>query len=122
MNQPDQPQCSKCGSVMVWEQRRAGEYRWRCGRCRYLLAQHRLRPNEYQALVDDQQGACAICKSTSARLVIDHDHSCCPAGKSCPECRRGLLCDTCNRMIGFGKDDPSHMLKAALYLLEGNTG
>ena len=114
------PLCTKCGSVMVWEQRRKDNYRWRCGRCRNLLTRHKLRPDELQILVDDQQGACAICESTSDRLVIDHDHSCCPAGKSCSDCRRGLLCSPCNRMIGLGKDNASHMLKAALYLLEGN--
>ena len=104
---------------MIWENKRRqgakAAYRWRCGRCRYLRASHGLRHNEYRDLVDAQEWVCAVCGHEDT-LVIDHDHSCCKAGKSCQKCRRGLLCNTCNRMLGLGLDDPIVLLNGFLYL------
>lgn len=70
---------------------------------------------EYRQLVSDQEWVCAVC-GREETLVIDHDHQCCPEGKSCPKCRRGLLCNGCNRMLGLGWDDPIVMLNGFLYL------
>ena len=71
--------------------------------------------DDFQHLVDRQGGGCGICGAVE-ELIVDHDHSCCPPQKSCPECRRGLLCHTCNRMLGLGKDHPAVFMAAALYL------
>lgn len=121
---PPQKYCPKCGNAMLWEIHRKGaateHRRWKCGRCRHLSAQHKMQFEQFQQMLDAQSGGCAICGSVE-ELVIDHDHSCCPAGKSCPECRRGLLCHTCNRMLGLGKDKPSLLLLAAAYLLAAET-
>jgi len=60
-----------------------------------------------------EDAKCAICghRRASARdICIDHDHS---TGKF-----RGYLCHKCNRGIGFLKDDPLLVLKAADYLIE----
>lgn len=114
------PLCPKCGVEMTYElhrKRSATEYRrWRCGRCRALSANHGLTAQAFEQIRTSQHGGCAICGSVEA-LVVDHDHSCCPAGKSCEKCRRGLLCQTCNRMLGLGKDNALLMTSAAVYLL-----
>lgn len=57
--------------------------------------------NFYEAMSLEQAGRCAICKR-ARKLVIDHDHACCPTkGRSCGKCIRGLLCDGCNTKLGW---------------------
>lgn len=75
--------------------------------------------DEYCRLLDEQNGACAICGHVAAstfELAVDHDHSCCPGHKSCGKCVRGLLCDRCNRGLGYFGDDAVVMRAAARYL------
>lgn len=117
-DRPDvKPTCDKCGSVMHWEHKGGHKsWRWRCGRCRFLSAAHGLTSADFDQMVAAQDGSCAICGATGD-LVIDHDHSCCKDGKSCTQCRRGLLCNACNRMLGFGKDDVRIIAAAVSYLL-----
>jgi Recombination endonuclease VII len=68
---------------------------------------------EYDALVEKQDGQCAICGSTESiglnkRFVVDHNHE---TGEV-----RGLLCSTCNTGLGNFYDNPESLLKAAQYL------
>jgi hypothetical protein len=59
---------------------------------------------EYEELLELQNGRCLICKKTEEengrRLAWDHDHLCCPGKKSCGKCVRGLLCTSCNLAVG----------------------
>ncbi|KKN26953.1 hypothetical protein LCGC14_0869490 [marine sediment metagenome] len=59
-----------------------------------------------------QNGECAICGTHSSELdqalSVDHDHS---TGKV-----RGLLCNSCNLMLGLVKDDISTLLAAIDHL------
>ena len=48
--------------------------------------------------------------------AVDHDHTCCPAGRSCGSCVRGILCRKCNVAIGYLKDDAGYAEAAARYL------
>lgn len=59
---------------------------------------------------------CAVCNSTE-RLVIDHDHSCCP-GKTntCGQCVRGVLCTHCNLALGHMKDNVEMVERLVDYL------
>lgn len=85
------------------------------------IAAHRKREygvteEQYNKLLNEQGGCCAICgqqeKSIKkVSLAVDHNHR---SGKI-----RGLLCDTCNRGLGFFKDDPALLFKAIGYLAEG---
>lgn len=68
---------------------------------------------DYDRMVVEQDGKCAICETTTnlgryGRFHIDHDHK---TGKV-----RGLLCHRCNRGIGLLKDDPAILDAAACYL------
>lgn len=73
--------------------------------------------NDYEMLFDKQNGRCAICNEIETSLsngqiralAVDHDHI---TGQV-----RGLLCDRCNRGIGYLRDDPD-ILRAAIYYLE----
>lgn len=60
---------------------------------------------QVQAMVD--RGRCDICGATSA-LCVDHCHL--------KGAVRGLLCQACNKGLGFFKDDPSRLRSAIRYL------
>lgn len=81
-----------------------------------LLAKYGITTDEYDRLLDEQGGVCAICRldsSSSLRgklMAVDHCHD---TGKV-----RGLLCSPCNTGIGHLKDDPDRLMAAAAYLLQ----
>lgn len=65
-----------------------------------------------------QDGKCYLCGDPLDRekyrgIHLDHDHSCCPLGRSCEACRRGLSCPGCNRLIGHANDDPDRLRRIA---------
>jgi len=68
---------------------------------------------EYSKLFNKQNGCCAICDKHQSdfkyNLCVDHDHK---TGKI-----RGLLCNECNRGIGYLKDNPNLLNKGATYIL-----
>lgn len=69
----------------------------------------------------EEQGGCKLCgsKEPNGRFwVIDHDHSCCGKINSCDKCRRGVICEHCNKMLGFAKDNAEVLAKAIEYLEE----
>lgn len=69
---------------------------------------------EYNALLEKQGGVCSICKSPpnllarQKRLHTDHCHD--------TKKIRGLLCDRCNRGIGFFDERPDLLKNASDYL------
>ena len=70
------------------------------------------------ALWEEQCGKCYLCgiylvPGAGSAVVLDHDHRCCPAQKSCRYCRRGLACDYCNTLIGLANDDPALLRQIA---------
>jgi len=83
-----------------------------------LLKRRNLSSEEYSNLLIKQNEACAICGSSvghqtnrgkKASLAIDHDHS--------TGAVRGLLCNKCNRALGYFQDDVDIMRRAISYLL-----
>lgn len=54
-----------------------------------------------------QHGICPICKVDS-KLVIDHDHK--------TGAIRGMICRKCNLGLGYFKDSPDALKRAADYL------
>jgi hypothetical protein len=70
---------------------------------------------QIEAMLESQQGACAICrraKPTIKKLCVDHCHS--------SHVVRGILCDGCNRGLGAFADNPDWLLAAADYLKRFN--
>ena len=66
-------------------------------------------PEQYNTLLQKQNGVCAICKQTCSRaLAADHCHT---TGKV-----RGLLCNNCNRGLGHFKDSRELLETASAYL------
>lgn len=59
-------------------------------------------------MVAAQNGECLICYNKPIRLVIDHNHK---SGQI-----RGLLCNACNRGIGFFMENPQSLRRAAEFL------
>lgn len=76
---------------------------------------------ERDAMLAVQGGGCAICQTTEpggrGDWCTDHDHACCPTkSKSCGKCIRGILCFSCNVMLGCAKDNPMTLATAVEYL------
>lgn len=63
---------------------------------------------EYEKLLKDQDGFCALCGTKQETLCIDHCHE--------TDKIRGLLCHRCNMGIGFFNDDPILLKEAIRYL------
>lgn len=68
---------------------------------RHLRHRYGLTVEDFDRMAEAQAGLCGIC-GQSARLAVDHDHSCCP-NQSCGECVRGLLCAPCNIRLGHSE-------------------
>ena len=64
---------------------------------------------DYDRLVTEQDGKCVICKK-AGRLVVDHNHR---TGEV-----RGLLCPSCNTLLGLAQDSATHLWEAMRYLDE----
>ena len=83
--------------------------KWR----RALMRLYGLQESDFYILQSSQNNTCAICGRKEAdslrqKLLIDHCH----ASKSV----RGLLCFSCNVILGNAKDNPDVLRKAAEYL------
>lgn len=80
----------------------------------YMLKKsYGLSKKDYEQMLADQDGKCAICGKTestgrSGKLHVDHCHT---TGMV-----RGLLCCNCNQGIGRFLDDPKLLISAAAYL------
>ena len=75
----------------------------------YLKRTFGITLEEYEAMVLDQGGVCAICRKTcSMQLAVDHCHA---TGRV-----RGLLCGKCNRGIGLLGDTKENLAAALDYL------
>jgi hypothetical protein len=80
-----------------------------------LAWRHGMRAEDWAAMWTAQDGRCYLCgdEMTMERAHLDHDHRCCPRGKSCQYCRRGLACPECNQLIGLARDDPARLRRIA---------
>ena len=80
---------------------------------------HGLAVKEYNRLLQDQDGLCAICYAdkgtkTGRGLALDHCHK---TGKI-----RGFLCSNCNTGLGLFQDSAFILRKAAIYLENAESG
>ena len=127
-----------CKSCQADYYKKRGEYRTSNGPCRDhgvpaatcprcpvmdwagTLRKHKLTAEQYETMLNAQNGGCAICGRTPKdfakaknnyrlrRLAVDHDHA---TGKI-----RGILCGNCNTAIGKAQDSPEVLERMAEYL------
>ena len=75
----------------------------------HLKARYGMTVSEYNQLLERANGVCEICcKPTNKKLYVDHCHG---SNKI-----RGLLCRSCNLVLGFANDNPDVLVKAVEYL------
>jgi len=85
---------------------------------KYNAKYYGLEIEQYEAEIERRGGLCDICKQPQEdkRLAVDHDHNCCPERRACDKCRRGMLCENCNNMLGRAHDSIEVLESAILYL------
>lgn len=74
-------------------------------------ARYGLSPKDFERLLTEQNGACAICgdpPNAGRALHVDHCHD---TGRV-----RGLLCQGCNQTLGSTRERPDVLRKCADYL------
>jgi hypothetical protein len=108
----------KLVSPELYAARRKANY----GRNRETYRRYKLKVNfgltleQYQEMLERQNGRCAICLQPESGtmhgrpidLAVDHDHATAAV--------RQLLCGNCNKGLGNFQDSPDLMRRAALYL------
>ena len=85
-------------------------------RNKQLKKRYNITIDDYDRMLQEQKGVCAICHKPETsenqygikRLCVDHCHK---SGKV-----RGLLCFSCNSMLGFSKDSYVILVNAVYYL------
>ena len=107
------PPCATPESMERQRQRGAARERFydpdiaRGWRSRHRLARYGLTKETFDAILEAQGYACAMCREPFAEdklVFVDHDHNlgCHPEEKrACDRCRRGLLCLRCNTGLGY---------------------
>lgn len=79
---------------------------------RNLKNKYGLTVAEYERMLAEQSGVCAVCKGPETRagfvLGVDHDHA---TGEV-----RGLLCTKCNTALGLLDDDPERIRLLSEYI------
>ena len=87
-----------------------------------FLRQYGITLEQYNRMLQEQNGLCAICNQEEARklkgivqrLSIDHDHI--------TKKVRKLLCDRCNNLLGRAQDSILRLQEAINYLKEFSRG
>jgi hypothetical protein len=103
------------------EKKRAAQRRWkqkkyredpaafRAARRRELLrARYKITPEQWDEMLIEQTGRCAICGDEMKDPHVDHDHT---SGAV-----RGLLCNLCNSVLGKARENTAILAAAIEYL------
>ena len=92
-----------------------------CERHSVVYRRYKIDPSEYENIYKLQDGSCEICKKKTDidsyqndRLFVDHNHK---TGDV-----RGLICVSCNSIIGHADDDINVLLSCVKYLEKYNNG
>lgn len=108
--------CNKCGQTKPLPEfhfnKRDGVYYKRCKSCHYILrrredrkghnlkARYDLTIEQFNELIKAQDYKCMVCSigfDSSVSAFVDHDHA--------SEMIRGILCRTCNTLLGIYKEN-----------------
>lgn len=105
------PRCRSCHNAYNRGRYAATPIEKRKARARYKTL-HKIGTTlvAYAAKLKEQDFRCGACGATEpggsqTYFHQDHDHACCPSGKGCTQCHRGLLCVRCNHYMAV-VDDP----------------
>ncbi len=98
-------------AVRVWKEKNPEKVA--ATRRRAALRRYGITPEDYDRMLAEQGGACAICSSYDPRarggnFHVDHNHE---TGEV-----RALLCGPCNVAIGMLQEDPQRARNLANYL------
>ena len=100
--------CKSCASIVYTEWRNKNLVTQReKDRESHYKRKYNLTEEQAKELVKNRQGMCSIC-DLFLPLVVDHCHT---TGKV-----RGLICSSCNSVLGYAKDSRKTLEKAILYL------
>lgn len=85
-------------------------------RAGHLMRKFGMTLDEYDVMLDAQNGGCAICTRApeETSLHVDHDHS---TGRI-----RALLCFQCNNALADFREDPDLLRNAVTYLITHTPG
>ena len=108
-------ECKECTKARVKRNHCPETYRRQ-----HLKRQYGITPEEYDQMLESQQGCCAACKTDQPGnskhdryFVVDHCHE---TGKV-----RGLLCHQCNTALGLLKDNPETLSNLITYVLRNSS-
>lgn len=106
-----QGRCLICGPVKILRTGTKDKPQWMCAKYARLfrLRKWGMTADEFEVMLDKQNGICAACGGDMPNPQIDHSHY----GKMQ---MRELLCIRCNVTLGNVKDDISVLVKLILYL------
>lgn len=106
--------CKQCEKERAAAWRRDNRKLWlQCMRRHSLKRDFGITPEQYEQMLTDQDGGCAICGGqniANKRLAVDHNHV---TGEV-----RGLLCHHCNAAIGHVEENVSRLLRMIAYIKE----
>lgn len=115
-----QTYCRTCHTETAREWRDKNPEKLKKINLRHNLKTKGITESQYQKLLDEQKGQCAICGQGPGpkckQFSVDHDHACCPTDVSCGKCVRGLLCNSCNLGLSNFRDCPKSLIRAFDYL------
>lgn len=107
--------CKKCKNTYLqkWNSLNPEEVKKRA-KSNHLKRTYGISDTDYNTWFSLQKGSCAICKKHQSELkkplYVDHCHA--------TQEVRGLLCQHCNSLLGFAKDN-KEVLQRAISYLEG---
>lgn len=120
MSTPKRKRCSKCGKRRAVSQFGSNKSKkdglqYKCKDCtriyqfNYLLGyRYGIDRAEFDRMLREQVGRCAICATPMTDPFVDHCHA---EGHV-----RGLLCSMCNTGLGYFRDDTDSLVSAIVYL------
>ena len=111
--QKENPERSK-ELIRLWVKKNP-EQKWILDKKSHLWTHYRMTIEDFQNMFINQKGKCLICDKQK-KLIVDHDHYCCPTKLTCGKCTRGLICSACNTLVGYLEMHENLLDKAEKYI------